>query len=154
MSKLNIVINQVSPKKISYSLYYGGEEKYWRIPAESKFDTSVLITGGHYLVTTTKIASTKWDVTKRKRVAAESYEWQEAVLQKDSYHLLDGKTSDSVTSPTRDSQTKPVEARRLSFDAEQTTQLMELIESCARSNVPSPEVDNLLVFLLDRIMNS
>ena len=72
---LDIVITKISAKTIHYELKANGEPEHWRIPANSKFDKSVLVIGERYRVTTRVIRSKQWSYKTQKETNQDSFDW-------------------------------------------------------------------------------
>lgn len=72
---LDIVITKISAKTIHYELKANGNSEHWRIPADSKFDKSVLVIGERYRVTTRVIRSKQWSYKTQKQTYQDSFDW-------------------------------------------------------------------------------
>lgn len=72
---LDVVITKITNKTVTYELAANRKTEQWRVPASSTFDKTKLVVGERYHVLTRVIPDLQWDVTAKKRIYKDSYEW-------------------------------------------------------------------------------
>jgi hypothetical protein len=75
---LDITITKITNKTVYYDLTGNGQSEKWEIPAESKFDKTILVVGQRYHVVTRVIRSLQWDHFAKKKVYKDRYDWRYA----------------------------------------------------------------------------
>lgn len=98
---LDIVITKINAKTIHYELVANSTPEHWRIPANSKFDKSVLVIGERYRVTTRVIRSLRWDKKAQKQTYQDSFDWVLAEKRSPVAHCTvraKSRISETVTS--------------------------------------------------------
>lgn len=72
---LDIIVTGKTPKTISYDLTRNRQSEKWKIPSSSKFDTSKLVIGQRYIVTTMVVKVTAYCPLAKKTITKERYDW-------------------------------------------------------------------------------